>query len=37
MGTDFINYYKGIVKMGDTPSLLYMMNGDPNDPEGESW
>lgn len=37
MGADFINYYKGIVKMGDTPSLLYMMHGDPNDPQGESW
>ena len=37
MGPDFINYYKGIVKMGDTPSLLYMMHGDPNDPQGESW
>ena len=37
MGRDFINYYKGIVKMGDTPSLLYMMHGDPNDPTAESW
>lgn len=23
--------------MGDTPSLLYMMDGDPNDPTRESW
>ena len=23
--------------MGDTPSLLYVMDGDPNDPEGDSW
>jgi len=37
MGEDFINYYKGIIKMGDTPSLLYMMDGDPNEPSGESW
>ena len=37
MGADFQNYYKGIVKMGDTPSLLYMMNGDPENPTGESW
>ncbi len=37
MGADFVNYYEGIVKMGDTPSLLYMMDGDPTDPEGESW
>lgn len=37
MGRDFAGYYKGIVKMGDTPSLLYMMSGEPNDPTGESW
>lgn len=37
MGKDFINYYKGNVKMGDTPSLLYMMDGDPNNPLKESW
>lgn len=36
MGADFINYYKGRVKMGDTPSLLYMMDGNPDDPEKES-
>lgn len=37
MGRDFADYYGGVVKMGDTPSLLYMMNGDPDDPEAESW
>ena len=37
LGKDFKNYYEGKIKMGDTPSLLYMMNGDPADPEGESW
>ena len=37
MGKDFINYYKGEIKMGDTPSLAYVMNGDPEDPTGESW
>lgn len=37
LGDDFKNYYKGEVKMGDTPSLLYMMDGDPNDPARESW
>jgi len=37
MGADFINYYNGVVKMGDTPSLLYMMDGDPEQPEKESW
>lgn len=37
LGEDFINYYKGIPKMGDTPALLYVMNGDLDNPEGESW
>lgn len=37
MGKDFINYYRGNVKMGDTPSLLYMMDGDSNNPQKESW
>ena len=37
MGKDFIRYYGGNVKMGDTPSLLYMMDGDPNNPLKESW
>ncbi|RNI22590.1 nucleoside hydrolase-like domain-containing protein [Rufibacter latericius] len=38
LGDDFDNNrYKGNVKMGDTPSLLYVMDGDPNDPTKESW
>ncbi|MGC4102541.1 nucleoside hydrolase-like domain-containing protein [Ferruginibacter sp.] len=37
LGKDFKNYYNGEVKMGDTPSLLYMMDGDPNNPLRESW
>lgn len=37
LGKDFKNYYNGDVKMGDTPSLLYMMDGDPNNPKRESW
>lgn len=37
LGSDFKNYYNGEIKMGDTPSLLYMMNGNPDDPMGESW
>lgn len=37
MGADFINYYKGHIKMGDTPSLAYLMKGNPNNPMGESW
>ena len=37
LGDDFINYYQGVVKMGDTPSVLYMMHGDPADPTTDSW
>ena len=37
MGADFKNYYDGLVKMGDTPTLLYMMDGDPADPTADSW
>jgi hypothetical protein len=37
LGKDFKNYYNGEVKMGDTPTLLYMMDGDPNNPMRESW
>lgn len=25
------------IKMGDTPSVLYLLNGNMDDPEGESW
>lgn len=37
LGRDFIRYYDGLPKMGDTPSLLYVMDGNPDDPIGESW
>ncbi len=37
LGADFIKYYKGHIKMGDTPSLAYLMNGNPNNPTKESW
>lgn len=37
LGADFIDYYDGRIKMGDTPSLLYMMSGDPDNPFKESW
>ncbi len=37
MGKDFKNYYEGNIKMGDTPSLVYLMNGNPDDPTSESW
>ncbi len=37
LGTDFLSYYNGNPKLGDTPSLLYMMDGDPDNPLKESW
>lgn len=37
MGKDFKKYYGGDIKMGDTPSLAYLINGNPDDPTGESW
>ena len=37
LGRDFAAYYKGNPKLGDTPSLLYMMDGDPTNPEQQSW
>lgn len=37
LGKDFKSYYDGNVKMGDTPSLLYLMDGDPNRPMRENW
>ncbi|TWI83310.1 uncharacterized protein DUF5060 [Lacibacter cauensis] len=37
LGKDYKNYYKGAIKMGDTPALLYLMDGDPNNPYKESW
>lgn len=37
LGADFGSYLGGRPKMGDTPALLYMMDGDPADPARESW
>lgn len=37
LGRDFYHYLNGEIKMGDTPSLAYLMNGNPDDPTGESW
>ncbi|CAM4408061.1 protein of unknown function [Pedobacter westerhofensis] len=38
LGKDYKNnHYQGRVKMGDTPSLLYMMDGDPQDPTRGNW
>lgn len=38
LGKDYKNNrYEGHLKMGDTPSLLYMMDGNPDDPARENW
>jgi len=37
LGLDFKNYYNGEIKMGDSPSLFYMMDGNPENPMRESW
>ena len=37
LGKDFKSYYDGNIKMGDTPTLLYMMDGNPDNPMRESW
>ncbi|MFT2009819.1 nucleoside hydrolase-like domain-containing protein [Pontibacter sp. 13R65] len=37
MGRDFSNYYKGVIKMGDTPSVAYLLHGNPEKPEEPSW
>ncbi len=37
LGADFKKYYNGEIKMGDSPSLLYMMDGNPDNPNRESW
>ena len=37
LGRDFASYYKGNPKLGDTPSLLYVLKGNPDRPEEQSW
>ena len=37
LGRAFKSFYNGEIKMGDTPSLVYLINGDPENPGGESW
>lgn len=37
MASNFEEHYGGEIKMGDTPSLAYVMNGNPDEPSGESW
>lgn len=37
LGAAFKNYYQGRIKMGDTPSLLYLMQGNPDLPATDHW
>ena len=37
IGQEFGRHYGGHLKMGDTPSLAYLMDGDPDQPEASSW
>ncbi|WP_026713104.1 nucleoside hydrolase-like domain-containing protein [Flavobacterium daejeonense] len=37
LGLDFKKYYNGEIKMGDSPSLFYLMDGNPDNPERDSW
>ncbi len=37
MGKAFKDWYNGEIKMGDTPSLLYLMDGNPANPKKECW
>lgn len=37
LGREFKNHYNGNIKMGDTPSLVYVMDGSPEDPLTRSW
>ena len=37
MGQDFGQYYKGSIKMGDTPTVAYLLHGDPEKPASPSW
>jgi hypothetical protein len=34
---DLLVRKKADIKMGDTPSVLYLLRGNPDDPTGESW
>ncbi len=37
LGADFVNHYNGHIKMGDTPSLAYLIRGDVDNPSQDSW
>ncbi|MBI1387187.1 MAG: DUF1593 domain-containing protein [bacterium] len=37
LGEYFGRFRDGDIKMGDTPTVTYLMRGDPEDPESQSW
>lgn len=37
LGNYFSQHLGGIIKMGDTPSVVYMLKGTPESPENPSW
>jgi hypothetical protein len=37
LGREFGKHYEGTIKMGDTPSVAYLLMGNPDAPGGESW
>ena len=37
LGNYFATHLKGKIKMGDTPSVAYLLCGTPDDPSGPSW
>lgn len=37
LGDYFATHLNGVIKMGDTPSVAYILNGAPEDPEKPGW
>lgn len=37
LGEYFALFKKGKIKMGDTPTIAYLLRGDPDDPTSDSW
>jgi hypothetical protein len=37
LGDYFATHLKGVIKMGDTPAVVYMLNGAPEDPAKPGW
>lgn len=37
LGDYFVTHLRGVIKMGDTPSVAYLLNGNPDDPAQPGW